>query len=454
MFDQSDKPERCRVLVVDDDPGVTGLLGRLLTSHGYDAPAVPDAAALQQAFSGQRPDVVLLDWHLPDADGLALLPRIKRAWPDCEVVMLTGYGTIDAAVQAVKAGAFHFQSKPFDPEAVLLLIQRAYEHKQLQEQTAALRRVMSTLTGGAAPVFRSPTMQAILRTAERVAASDVSILITGESGTGKEVIADLIHALSVRAKGPLVKVNCAALPHELIESELFGAVRGAYTGAHADREGLFRQAESGSLLLDEISEMPADTQTKLLRVLQEKEVRPVGGRSVYKVNCRIMAATNRRIEDAFREHKLREDLYYRIGAVRLDLPPLRERREDIIPMARAFLKRFASLAGQTVQGFTPEAMERMQQFDWPGNVRQLENEVQRAVLVCEGGMVTAGDLSIASPDSRVIEQPKLTPLEDVERNTIMQVLKETGGNKLLAAKRLGIGRQTLYNKIRQYGIPV
>lgn len=448
------KPEKWRILVVDDDAGIRRLMEDLFGVLGHEVVLVPDAASLRQTFAGPRPDVVVLDWHLPDADGMALLPQVKRTWPEAEVVMLTGYGTIDAAVEAVKNGAFHFLLKPFDPEALLLLVQRAYEHKHLQEHNATLRRVMSTLTGGATPVFRSQSMHSILRTIERIAPSDVSILVTGESGTGKEVIADLIHALSHRSKGPMVKVNCAALPRELIESELFGAVRGAYTGAHADREGLFRQADGGSLLLDEISEMPVDTQTKLLRVLQEKEVRPVGGRNVYRVNCRIMAATNRRVEDAFREHKLREDLYYRIGAVRIDLPPLRERPEDIVPMANAFLKRFASLAGRTMTGFTQTAIDKLTAFDWPGNVRQLENEIQRAVLVCDGAVVDAGDLSIALPnDDQPAPSPTLTPLEDVERDAIIKALKETGGNKLVAARRLGIGRQTLYNKIKQYQIP-
>ncbi|HOK76435.1 MAG TPA: sigma-54 dependent transcriptional regulator [Verrucomicrobiota bacterium] len=455
MFDDSQRSERWRLLIVDDEPGVRRLLEDIFKSRGHEVVLLGDAASLKQSFAGPPPDVVLLDLRLPDADGLDLLPQLIETWPDARIVMLTGYGTIDTAVEAVKKGAFYFVQKPFEPEALLLLVQRACEEKHLQEQNAALRRVMSALTSGAAPVFHSQAMQAILRTVERIAPSDVSVLITGESGTGKEVVADLIHALSNRSKGPMVKVNCAALPRELIESELFGAVRGAYTGAHSDREGLFRQAEGGSLLLDEISEMPIDTQTKLLRVLQEKEVRPVGGRTVYKVNCRIIAATNRRIEDAFREHKLREDLYYRIGAVRIDLPPLRDRKDDIVPLAKAFLKRFASQAGCNVAEFTPAAVDRLLGYDWPGNVRQLENEIQRAVLVCEGTKVDVNDLSINNNNDGDFSEPrpKLTPLEDVERNAIIQMLRETGGNKVVAARRLGIGRQTLYNKIKQYQIP-
>jgi DNA-binding NtrC family response regulator len=299
-------------------------------------------------------------------------------------------------------------------------------------------------------------MQTVVRTVERVAPSDVSILITGESGTGKEVIADLIHAMSPRSKARIIKINCAALPRELIESELFGSVKGAFTGAHSDREGLFRQAEDGTLFLDEISEMPIDTQSKLLRVLQDQEVRPVGGKTSYRTNCRIVAATNRKTEEAIQDGKLREDLYYRISAISVHLPPLRERREDIMPLANSFLKRFAAQANRVLRGFTPSGIERLTMFEWPGNVRQLQNEVQRAVLLCEGDEVDATDLSITNVRRDIDGGPdtNFTLLEGVERNAIVQMLKETGGNKLETAKRLGIGRQTLYNKIKAYGIDV
>jgi len=268
------------------------------------------------------------------------------------------------------------------------------------------------------------------------------------------VIADLIHSLSPRSKGPNIKVNCAALPRELIESELFGSVKGAFTGAQADREGLFRQAEGGTLMLDELSEMPIDTQSKLLRVLQEKEVRPVGGKTSYKIDCRVIAATNRVPQEAIKDGKMREDLYYRISAISVHLPPLRERREDVVPLANAFLKRFAAQANRVITGFTPAAAEMLRRFDWPGNVRQLQNEVQRAVLMAENKVIDEGDLAI------IVEKPpqdeavsnSLTLMEAMERNTIVQMLKETRGNKLETAKRLGIGRQTLYNKIKAYAI--
>jgi DNA-binding NtrC family response regulator len=312
------------------------------------------------------------------------------------------------------------------------------------------------MSGNSAPVFQSSAVQAVVRTIERIAPSDVTILITGESGTGKEVIADLIHSLSSRAKNKIIKVNCAALPRELIESELFGSVKGAFTGANSDRDGLFRQAEGGTLFLDEISEMPIDTQSKLLRVLQDQEVRPVGGKVSYKTNCRLVAATNRKPEEAIRDGKLREDLFYRISAISVHLPPLRERREDIMPLANSFMKRFVAQANSPITGFSTAATERLTGFDWPGNVRQLQNEIQRAVLLCESSEIDSTDLSITSvkPESEQTQDTNFTLLEGVERNAIVQMLKETGGNKLETAKRLGIGRQTLYNKIKAYGIEV
>src|SRR5216117_2333378 len=385
---------KTRIMVVDDDMNMRDLMITLLESEGYDVIPSENAAAAQAAFDGPQPDAALLDLQLPDGHGLDLLPIFKKHWPETEVIVLTGNATLEAAVEATKRGAIFFQSKPVDPKNLMVLVKRALEQKQLKEQASSLRQTLSTMSGGASPIFQSASMKTVVRTVERVAPSDVSILVTGESGTGKEVIADLIHAMSPRAKGPFIKVNCAALPRELIESELFGSVKGAFTGAQSDREGLFRQANDGTLLLDELAEMPVDTQSKLLRVLQEKEVRPVGGRTSYKTDCRILAATNRQVDDAIKEGKLREDLFYRISAISIALPPLRERREDILPLARAFLKRFADQADRALTDFTPEACDRLRKNDWPGNVRQLQNEVQRAVLMCEGKMVDMDDLSI------------------------------------------------------------
>jgi DNA-binding NtrC family response regulator len=442
-------------MVVDDAADIRELLGTLLKDT-YEVSEAKNGADLKQSFTQEQPDIVLLDLALGDANGLDLLPQIKKQWADTEVIVLTGNATYDAAVEATKRGAYHFLNKPFDPPNLLVTVERALEHKQQNEESSTLRKALSTMSGGASPIFQSAVMQNVVRTVERVAPSDVSILITGESGSGKEVIADLIHAISPRSKGKMIKINCAALPRELIESELFGSVKGAFTGAHADREGLFRQAEGGTLFLDEISEMPIDTQSKLLRVLQDQEVRPVGGKVSYKTNCRLVAATNRVPDEAIKDGKLREDLYYRISAISVHLPPLRERREDVMPLVNSFLKRFVAQSNRPIRGFSPEAVERLSAFDWPGNVRQLQNEIQRAVLLCETSEIDSADLSITTvkQESEQNQDTNFTLLEGVERNAIVQMLKETGGNKLETAKRLGIGRQTLYNKIKAYGIEV
>ncbi len=444
------------ILVVDDDAGIRALVKDVLRPDALNVAEAESGAGLQRHFAQEQPDVVLLDVKLPDADGLELLPQVKKRWPETEVIVLTGHGTIAMAVEAGRRGAYNFLSKPFENEKLLADVKCAIERKQQNAENSSLRRALETMSGTASPIFRSAAMQEVVRTVERIAASDVAVLITGESGTGKEVIADLLHALSPRSKGKIIKINCAALPRELIESELFGSVKGAFTGAHTDREGLFRQAEGGTLLLDEISEMPIDTQSKLLRVLQDQEVRPVGGKASYKTNCRVLASTNRKPDEAIKEGKLREDLFYRISAISIHLPPLRERRDDIMPLANAFLKRFAAQANRPLRGFSPEAIERVTAFEWPGNVRQLQNEVQRTVLLAEGDEVQASDLSISTTRTSGGESQdtNFTLLEGVERNAIIQMLKETGGNKLETAKRLGIGRQTLYNKIKAYGIEV
>ncbi len=444
-----------KVLIVDDDRDLRAILSALFEDE-FQVMEADSSAALQKAFALEQPDVVVLDVKLPDADGLDLLPQLKKRWPDTEVIVLTGYDDVTMAVEAGKRGAYNFVTKPFENTKLLTDIRCAFERKEQTAENSNLRRALETMSGTASPVFQSAAMRDLVRTVERIAPSDVTVLITGESGTGKEVIADLVHTFSPRSKGRIIKINCAALPRELIESELFGSVKGAFTGAHSDREGLFRQAEGGTLFLDEISEMPIDTQSKLLRVLQDQEVRPVGGKTAYKTNCRIIAATNRRPEEAIKDGKLREDLFYRISAISVYLPPLRERREDIMPLANSFLKRFASQANRVLKGFTPAGIERLTGFEWPGNVRQLQNEVQRAVLLCEGDEVDSTDLSITKVRTSGEESidTNFTLLEGVERNAIVQMLKETGGNKLETAKRLGIGRQTLYNKIKAYGIEV
>lgn len=446
-----------RVLVVDDDADMLDLLSDVLCNAGYEVCLATNSTDLRSYYETPQPEAVLLDMRLPDVSGLDLLLELKDRWPDTQVIMLTSFGSIDFAVEAVKRGAYHFQTKPFQTENLLALVRKACERTKQSRQTDRAEKPASHSSGfaePAAPVFRSPAIKAILRIAERIAPSEASVLLTGESGTGKEVFADFIHAHSHRAHGPLVKVNCAALPHELIESELFGVVKGAYTGAHADREGLFRQAEGGTILLDEISEMPLDTQSKLLRVLQDKVYRPVGGKTNCRADCRLIASTNRRPEEAIRDSKLRADLYYRISAVALHLPPLRERPEDIMPLAGSFLKRLATQTGRCVTGFSEEASEALQRYPWPGNVRELHNEIQRVLLVSEGTLIEIHDLSIPVADETAMEATHggLPPLEALERDAIVKALGKASGNKTLAARELGVTRQTLYNKLKYFGL--
>ena len=441
-----------RVLVVDDQEPLRDVIRMMLESGGYETSEVADSAALQAAFAGPPPDAVLLDLKLPDADGLDLLPQIKRQWPSAEVIVLTGHASFEIAVEAIKRGAFHFQQKPIDPKGLLNLLSKALERKSMKEETHALRATVTALSAGAVPVFNSPSMKKVLSLLERVAPSDAAILVTGESGSGKEVIADLIHALSGR-KGQCVKINCAALPASLIESELFGHKKGSFTDAKTDKAGLFREANGGTLLLDELAEMPIETQSKLLRVLQDKKVRPVGDSVDFPVNCRIVASTNRKIEEAIREGKLREDLYYRIGVVSVALPPLRERREDILPLANSFLHRFAQQENRPARSFSLAAQERLEHFEWPGNIRQLVNEIYRAVLIADGSMVDVEHLNLPQfSQSGEPEVAGLTLMERTERAKIIEVLEQTGGNKFKTAKLLGIGRQTLYNKLKSFQI--
>ncbi len=436
---------------MDDDAGLLKLLRTLLEKSGYVVQTAGCARDLRVRFGSDPPDVVLLDWQLPDGNGLELLPELRSQWPETPVVMLTGHASFDLAVDAVKRGVFHFQAKPFQPKDLLRILREACLEGRRRREAARNNILPIGLDG---PVFASVPMQELQRLVERVAASEASILITGESGTGKEVIADMIHARSARAKGPMVKVNCAALPRELMESELFGSVKGAFTGAHADREGLFHQARGGTLMLDEISEMPLEMQSKLLRVLQHKEYRPVGAATTVQSDCRVIAATNRRVEDALSNNKLRADLFYRISTITLHVPPLRERRAAIIPLARQFLERYARTANRQVATLSEDAVEALENFDWPGNVRQLENEIHRAVLVCEGVVVRKRDLFFTQAVSGPLARRRETRLADVEMNAILDALKAYSGNKTAAARHLGLTRQTLYNKLRRYGLEV
>jgi two-component system, NtrC family, response regulator AtoC len=446
-----------RVLAVDDDPLVLVAIRALLSRPDREVVLAHSTSELEDFYAQLAPDVVLLDYRLQDGDGLELLPTLKARWPAAQIILMSGYATTEVIVEAIKRGAYHFKTKPFSGDDLRYLVDTACA---LKTQTQSAPPAFAETADGRTvpwPVAQSPGMKEVLRLTARVATNDVSILITGESGTGKEVIADLVHKLSVRAHGPMVTVNCAALPRELIEAELFGVIKGAYTGAVANRRGLFSEAAGGTLFLDEIAEMPVQTQAKLLRVLQQREFRPVGGLTNLKAECRILAATNRDPELAIKEGLFRADLYYRIGAITIHLPPLRERPEDILPLANLFIERHAAEAGWRIEGLTDAAARRLEQFNWPGNVRQLENELQRAVLLCEGKRIDVQDLAIGATAAKTpaLSEPETesrSRLEQAEKAVILAELQAAGGNKRAVAEKLNIARQTLYNKLRYYGI--
>ena len=462
-----------RILAVDDDPPVLESIYALLGQPDREVLLARSSADVESYYDEPPPDMVLLDWRLPDGDGMEMLPALKQRWPAAQIVLMSGFANTEIVVEAIKRGAYHFKNKPFSGEDLRLLVDNVCALKQQTQST-----VLSAVRRDKEPcpiVAESPRMQEVLRFTHRVATNDISILITGESGTGKEVIANLTHSVSLRARGPLVSVNCATLPGELIEAELFGVVKGAYTGAVSNRSGLIREAARGTLFLDEIAEMPIHMQAKLLRVLQQREFRPVGGQSNLHAECRIIAATNRDPARATVQGQLRADLFYRIGAITIHLPPLRERPEDILPLARHFIGKFAEQTGRSLKGLTPAAIAALQRFAWPGNVRQLENEIQRAVLLCEQSYIDVGDLLSAGlealePTSPAVttspaEPPGAVPspaseagspgrsrLADAEKAVILAELKVAGGSKRAVARKLGIARQTLYNKLRLYGI--
>jgi two-component system response regulator HydG len=449
-----------RVLIVDDDAELMKLLSLVLTRKGFEARGVRSGAEALAALSAEAFDVVLTDVQMPGMDGIALCERVVAAHLDLPVVVLTAFGSMESAIAAIRVGAYDFVTKPVDNTVLALAVARAARHRALGDEVRRLRLIASESPG---PLHLpgllgdSPAMRQVYDLLLRVADTESTVLITGESGTGKELAARAIHARSRRALGPFVAINCAAMPAQLLESELFGHKRGAFTDARADRKGLFAQADGGTLFLDEVGELPVELQPKLLRALQERVVRPVGGDVEVPVNVRVVAATNRDLETAIEEHRFREDLYYRLNVINLPLPPLRSRGGDVLLLAQHFVDRFAARAGRNVKGLTPEAAARLMDYAWPGNVRELQNAIERAVALARYEHVTVDDLPdkvrqyqrshviVASDDPR-----ELVPLEEVERRYILRVLEAVGGNKTLAADTLGLDRKTLYRKLERY----
>jgi DNA-binding NtrC family response regulator len=445
-----------RILVVDDEPAMLEWLRLLLEGEQFEVQTTLVGARAIEVFRSWRPDVALVDLRLPDMSGLELLDAFKREHEATEVVLFSGHGSVAQAVAAVKSGAYTFIEKPIDPDALLALLGKALEWRALKTENAQLKRRLDGPQKFQHLIGRSRKMQDVLELVESVASSDANILIQGENGTGKELMANAIHLHSKRADGPFIKINCAALPKDLIESELFGYRKGAFTGALADKDGLLEMAEGGSLLLDEIGEMPSFLQTKLLRVLQEREYRPIGSERVVKVDFRLICATNIDLDAALREGRLREDLYFRINTITFRVPPLRERTEDIPLLCEYFLDKYRTRYQRNVRSIAPAAYHALIRHRWPGNVRELENVIERGVLVAKGAEITSAELPdslredpIAPGDFAV---PSHRTLAEIERMAILQTLQRTNWNKQEAAQILGLYRPTLYSKMKKHRI--
>ncbi len=442
------------ILVVDDEPRSRQHCVEVAVLCGMKAHAASSAEEALELMEQLPVDVLITDLKLPQAGGLDLLKRVRDLHPQVAVVVLTQYGTINSAVEAMRLGAVDYVTKPFRVEEMQTRLERVVRDIELDRENRLLREQLRTRPGFGGLIGASQKMQRVYKLTERVSQHNYPVLILGESGTGKELVARSIHFNGPRRDKPFVPVDCSALVPTLIESELFGYVKGAFTGALHSKQGLLEAAEGGTLFFDEIGDMPVDLQSKLLRVLQEREVKPVGATERRPINVRVIAATNRDLETAIRNGTFRQDLYFRLNVVQIKLPPLRERRNDIPLLVTAFLERYSDEQGST-RTISEEAMRRLMAYDWPGNVRELENAIERGVALGSGPVVHVGDLpsNLVYPSTdRVPDKEEVLPLEEMERRAILRTLRETGGDKLAAARLLGIGKTTLYRKLKQYQI--
>lgn len=447
------------LLIVDDDESACEFLDTVLSGQGFRVTSEVTAEAALSRLSGQEFDAMLTDVYMHGMDGIELCRRVQALRPDLPVLVVTGEASLDAAVAALRAGAYDFITKPIDTKLLMPAINRAVQHYRLNAEVRRLRRALDDTRRFGAIIGKSPAMQQVFDLIVRVADSEASVLVTGESGTGKELVARSIHEHSARVAGPFVALNCAAVPANLIESELFGHARGAFTDAKTSRDGLFAQADGGTLFLDEIGELPLEMQPKLLRALQERRIRPVGVSKEIPFDARIVTATNRDLESEVEAGRFREDLLYRIDVVRVELPPLRMRGRDVLLLAQAFIERFADQGGRNVRQLDPVAAERLLSYDWPGNVRELENCMERAVALARIDRITLEDLPRKIREHRpervvlTADDPEDLPtLDELERRYIGKVLGAMGGNKSQAAKVLGLDRRTLYRRLEKHGI--
>jgi len=459
--------EERRILIIDDERPILLTLEALLGRHNYQVETAGTAAGGMKVLKEKSPALVLLDLQLPDAQGLEMLDQIKTEHPDTQVIILTAHDTLNNAIESIKRGAYHFISKPYASEELLSLVDKALEKQsllreteQLRQKTQQLEKRLEAAEIRLAPIFKSKAMQQIEELVTAMAPSEANVLITGESGVGKEVIANLIHSRSHRADKPMVKLNCAAFPQTLIEGELFGYLKGAFTGATHDFPGMIAEAGESTLFLDEISDMPPELQTRFLRVLQEREYRSLGSTRTLKADFRLIAATNRPIAQALSENRLRSDLYYRLNTFQIEVPPLRERKEDIPPLVAFFVKGFAQQLGKSEPNVAPDAFQKLLDYSWPGNVRELQNAMEYAVVLARQDLIGIKELPAEVQLPTVLQRTEramapsqgVQSLNDVEKATILQALAQCHGNKKKAAQLLGIQRPTLYNKMKRYAI--
>ncbi len=446
-----------RVLFVEDDDALRLTQSLYLQREGFEVVSARDRSQAREELSKQTYNVVVTDLRLGKENGLDVLKDVRDLQPGTEVLVITGYGSVDSAVAAMKEGAYDYLNKPVEPESLVRLIQKALEHQKLQREVTILRNQFADEAGLNRIVAVSQPMKEILESIERIANSDSTVLIEGESGTGKELMAKLIHQKSHRANGPFIGINCGAMSETLLESELFGHKRGSFTGAHKDQKGLFEAADKGTLFLDEVAELSTNFQVKLLRTLQDHRVRRVGDTREIKVDVRIIAASNKDIAQLVRQGAFRQDLFFRIKVIPLYLPSLRKRREDIIPLAQSCLERLGNRMGRRKPRLTEAAMQKLLAYDWPGNVRELENTLERSLIFNKGGQIDSEDLMVEGclqvPREHPEEiPPRLIPLDEAEKQHILSVLAHCGQNKAKAAQILGIGYNTLWRKLKKYGL--
>jgi len=435
-----------KILVADDEKNIRDSIAAYLAAEGIETSVAADGVEARARLEAEAFDGLILDLRMPRVDGLAILGWLREAGPPVPVIVISAYADVRDAVQAMKLGARDYLVKPFDPDELVLRLRRVLSEEALADQAEAGRRAAAL--GGW--IGEDDRMKAVRALVEKVAPTSSTVLITGESGTGKEVVARLLHGLSANAGGPFVAINLGGVPEGLLESELFGHEKGAFTGAADRKRGMFELASSGTLFLDEIGEMPMHLQVKLLRVLQEKKVQRLGGTQAIPINARIVAATNRDLESALQEGKFREDLYYRLNVIRIEVPPLRDRRADIPALAGWFVEKLNRQMGRRVRGIDPDALARLSAYNFPGNVRELENRIERAYILCSTDMISARDLG--EPFSRAPRTPRTGRLHDQERELIERTLARHGGNRTRAAEELGISRRTLLNKIKEAGL--